>query len=275
MSASKNKPAGGPLDPPSPRQPVDNLQKLKSEIGDILHKLHGCCLPDSSATTFTWPEERDFQRLNKIILKAVALIRPHHPLKCKKLWNDYKAVDHNWPGLNLCKRINNLVERSQKNSPINPLQSLLLLAKQKTEDGKLAAEFVDKLPGLFDDPRTCDWDRFTPIFLRVRNQSHALATKVKGTEGNPQLRSYTVGLEIIIEDIKWQRKHSDGAGALRDWISGLREPSLIRKLERFDFSFYTRPTEPERWEKMRLENKKNAARERQRRHRAKLSPQKA
>lgn len=263
------------------------LQTAKSELAGILGRLDACCLPEDR---FQWPKENDLERLDELVFKTSLLLRPL-PKKQKprriEPWHTYHAVDHRWPKLHLCRRIEQLLKRARDKAPQRPLEVLWRSVAHR----KLVAELFDLVPKIrkgLERIDSVDWERFAPLFLSVRNEERqaagkscqsVLETRLGDLPGSLRLIAYAVYLEIDGDDKVWARRHWRPVFDLMSWVeSHLRKAELMRILERFHVG-YNALSEAERdFGEMRQDANRKAANERKRRERArkaKESPRKA
>ncbi len=260
---------------------------LKAEVKAILTRLAKCCRSEGE---LLWPDKNYYARLNEAVEDLSRIARKGGDTKT--LWNSYKVVDHHWPKLQLRKRIKDLVERANKNTPERPLVWFHRLGKQSTgEDAKRASEFVKLLSNIRSkkcEVALVDWRRYETVFLRFRNSHLRPHQKAKARQQlcpkvnypcDQRLMNYTVFLEIYCEDAEWCRKHFEGFHGLRDWVwFDLQDAELLRQLERMFESADLFAQAIKRLQNLPVETRRKRTLEldarAHRRWRAKKSPQK-
>jgi hypothetical protein len=214
---------------------------LLVEAKSILTYFANCCR--AGGKQVPWPADNVYVRLNNAVRDLSRIAR--NGRDTRTLWNSYKAVNHQWPTLQLCKRISDFVERANRNTPERPLEWFARLAQSAGEDAQRAFEFVKLAPDIRSkkqEPGLVDWRHYERVFLRFRNSDlrpqqragRQLCPKVN-RPGDERLVAYTVFLEIECVDADWCRKHFDGFRGLANWV--WRDLQNIELLGAFDRMF--------------------------------------
>ena len=268
---------------------AQRVAKQKSQLARLrieLTKLDGYCLPND----FRLPTYEQLEGIGDLVTDLANYLYAQRVVASGSqgghrrfsFWGQYTAVDRRWRGLHLCKRLERLVIRARKHTPERPFESFDAIASGSDGDALLAREFLETLPTIVKAPATAlvDWERYSPLLLRVRNEERQRAGKkplsllvprLRSATGSPALVAYTVFLEIAHEDARWMRKYWQG---IQDLLSSVRtiNPEFVRELRRFYIT--DKPNLETKRAEAASERKRKAARERQRRFRARkgLSP---
>lgn len=211
---------------------ASNQLNLKREISSLLAVLRKSCLP--TGQRIFWPSDGELDRLDQAVVKLSRAIKPHKPTSH---WTNYKNVDYHYPGLNLHKTIVAFVRRAQK-LPIRPLERFKRLSGELDSDflvNREAIELFEEVIKTGKAPQIVKWSKFSGVFTKYRiskrkrlNTPSSQLTPLGCIEsGHPDLKAYTVFLEIYCEDSAWRRMHYRGRFILASWITSINYPDIL------------------------------------------------
>ena len=164
----------------------------------------------------------------------------------------------------------------------SPLRKISRFVDKKGPLAGPAKAFIDLIPHLANrklKASSVDWEQFAPMFTSIGKP--LLETRVRNAIGNPMLKCYTNCLDLLLDDLAWQRKHGTGSIDLFLWILDHFSKShpFFAVVDRFAFTApYSRwqsGSVPDEIERRRSSRARALAKERKRQERERKKQERA